>query len=398
MRNLIIILFCFSYITLKSQNKKNKNTVSIELDTFKNIKSVEDFKKNSYLKAKINKNSSLRESVKIANQSKKKPKVNDTVRKVLQMLLNSQIQIKGEYQDMIQEDGDGFAMLSINEDREIEGENVVYQSTYKKLNGPSQYDSRIEVFQLNPEINWQYFMLLANESIAMLIEKKNIVKISNEYYKIETETNKSKDVLNLCEKLPFGNQPVIGVGTTFLVKGNQFMTAKHVIQRNIKDYVVVFGIDQLDSKITNSLIPKEDIFFPNKIVNNLNDIDVLTFNVDREINRSPLVYGKSKELKVRHWVYSIGHPSGLPKKIALNASILNNNNFQYFYTSLDTFQGNSGSPVFDFYTNSVIGILVAGETDYIFNGSCYELNTCSYPKCKGEKVIRIEEVLSRIKN
>jgi len=57
-------------------------------------------------------------------------------------------------------------------------------------------------------------------------------------------------------------------------------------------------------------------------------------------------------------VYMIGHPSGLPQKVAVNASVRSLEGAAYFYTSLDAFQGNSGSPVFDRNTGEVIGILV----------------------------------------
>ena len=41
----------------------------------------------------------------------------------------------------------------------------------------------------------------------------------------------------------------------------------------------------------------------------------------------------------------IGHPSGLPTKIADGAWVRNNESEYYFVTNLDTFGGNSGSAV-----------------------------------------------------
>ena len=122
--------------------------------------------------------------------------------------------------------------------------------------------------------------------------------------------------------------------------------------------------------------------------------DVFIYELDRPLDRPILEWKKSSSLKVRNEVYMIGHPSGIPKKIAVNASIIENKHAQYFYTSLDSFQGNSGSPVFDFNSHKVIGILVSGELDYTFNGNCNELNFCKYPYCKGEKVIRIENIMN----
>lgn len=85
---------------------------------------------------------------------------------------------------------------------------------------------------------------------------------------------------------------------------------------------------------------------------------------------------------------------GLPMKVALNASMQGNTNPQFFYTSLDAFQGNSGSPVFQLDTHKVVGILVSGEIDYKWNGSCNASTLCRIPYCNGEKAIRIEQIMS----
>ena len=88
----------------------------------------------------------------------------------------------------------------------------------------------------------------------------------------------------------------------------------------------------------------------------------------------------------------LGYPLGLPMKLTINAGISNNDNFSFFYTSLDSFSGNSGAPVFDLSTHRVIGILVSGAVDFEFNGSCYKESVCRDSSCFKEKVIRIEEI------
>lgn len=388
---------------LFSQQKKEEKQISIERKantiTPKNefLKQQNIYKKTDFKSYKIQSIQKIREDQErlqrlLQFQQKQKQKQDKP-----EFLIKSISEADQEKLDAIIEAPDKERDSIYNSPKEIFSDDPKeLKASYNRLRGPSTYDSRIEIYQLNPEINWQYFMLLANQSVAMVIEKESIVKISDSHYKIETESNKSKHVLRLCNNLPFSNQPVVGVGTAFLINNNQFITAKHVFQQSIENYVIVFGIDQLNPEVTQSYISKEQVFFPTKISHNLSDIDIVIFDVDRETNRSGLSYGNSRTLEKQHEIYSIGHPSGLPKKIALNAGILDNSYFQYFYTSLDTFQGNSGSPVLDFYTNTVIGVLVAGEKDFKFNGNCYELNTCKFPKCKGEKVIRIEEIINRL--
>lgn len=75
----------------------------------------------------------------------------------------------------------------------------------------------------------------------------------------------------------------------------------------------------------------------------------------------------------------IGHPFGLPSKLSRNARLLvNKPSRQSFLTSLDAFEGNSGSPVFN-AKNEVVGILVGGTPSWnsVTNGRCEVLNRCS---------------------
>src|SRR3712207_7230060 len=71
-----------------------------------------------------------------------------------------------------------------------------------------------------------------------------------------------------------------------------------------------------------------------------------------------------------HFPYTtLFRSSGLPTKIADGARVVRAN-ASFFEADLDTFGGNSGSPVFDARTNTVLGLLVRGATDYRARGSC----------------------------
>jgi subtilisin-like proprotein convertase family protein len=120
--------------------------------------------------------------------------------------------------------------------------------------------------------------------------------------------------------------------------------------------------------------------------------DLAIIKLDRSVeDREPLKIRTEGEIELGTPLVVIGHPSGLPTKIADSAFVRNNENPNYFVTNLDTFAGNSGSAVFNAETFEVEGILVRGETDYIFdyNEGCRVVNTCSMDKCKGEDVTRI---------
>jgi hypothetical protein len=87
----------------------------------------------------------------------------------------------------------------------------------------------------------------------------------------------------------------------------------------------------------------------------------------------------------------VGHPSGLPVTIAGGATVqLHRQTF--FQADLDTYQGNSGSPVFNGDRLRagelfVEGILVRGEVDFEQDTPCLLSRRCPLFKgCRGEDV------------
>lgn len=293
----------------------------------------------------------------------------------------------------------GAIVISKNENLKSMISESEIESKWKKNNqrlfGPSQFDSRIEPLQLNPSIEWQNKLLQCSNSVGMIVEKEKLTSISNDLYQLDNMTSLGEK-FNLCPKEAFYNQPIVGVGTAWVVGEQTLLTAWHVLERPVSHYVVVFGYQIINKNgVVNSFIPKSEIYEITAISQKNEELDVAEIKVNKTINRPALEWENTFfDPKKNNEIYMIGYPSGLPMKLALNAAVEENTHPYYFYTSLDGFQGNSGSPVFNFYTNKVIGILVSGEIDYKFNGTCYSSPLCKYPYCKGEKVIRIEQVMN----
>ncbi len=84
----------------------------------------------------------------------------------------------------------------------------------------------------------------------------------------------------------------------------------------------------------------------------------------------------------------VGHPSGLPQKIAGGARVRDNSASSHFVANTDSYGGNSGSPIFNELTSEVEGILVRGVADYVSEGNCYVSNHCSDAGCDGEDATR----------
>ena len=92
-----------------------------------------------------------------------------------------------------------------------------------------------------------------------------------------------------------------------------------------------------------------------------------------------------------------GFPSGIPLKVADKGTVRAvRREGDYFRGTVDTFAGNSGSGVFAPDSLEQVGILVAGEPDYVKRGPCRVVSRCRETGCGGERserMNRIEPVL-----
>jgi V8-like Glu-specific endopeptidase len=78
--------------------------------------------------------------------------------------------------------------------------------------------------------------------------------------------------------------------------------------------------------------------------------------------------------------------------------VLGNRNSKYFVTNLDTFEGNSGSPVIDAQTGLVEGILYEGKEDFNYSDKYKCSKTAVFSSRQAdERVMRITEILNNYK-
>ena len=279
-------------------------------------------------------------------------------------------------------------MESISES-ESESESPGRIRKRRVVQGPTAIDSRIEVraFPLDTPWRAQYFSNV--ESVALVIERSLLNEVTDSFYRVDLSRTLAQ-VYSLCPEEPYGTQPVLGLGTCFVRDSTTMMTAAHVLDGPLKQYAVVFGHEMvLKSGFVNPFIRKENVFFPEKILKRSDELDLAVFQLDRHCNRAALALAEPNEVATDADIYMIGHPSGLPKKAAFNAEITDASHPQYFYTSLDAFQGNSGSPVFSLKTHKVIGVLVSGGVDFQWRSGCNVSTVCRKPYCPGERVVRV---------
>src|SRR5262249_3665943 len=110
----------------------------------------------------------------------------------------------------------------------------------------------------------------------------------------------------------------------------------------------------------------------------------------------PIALRRSGAIGAGTRLYVIGHPSGLPAKFADGAEVRTASDPAFFTANLDTYGGNSGSPVFNAATHEVEGVLVRATTDFVPVGMCLVSAVCPTSGCSGEDCTRVSEFLPRL--
>lgn len=205
-----------------------------------------------------------------------------------------------------------------------------------------------------------------------------------------------KNAQQLCDGEIFANQPTKPFCSGFLVGKQLLATAGHCIDgNNLTRTRFVFGFRMTNFNTPIVTIPNSDIYSATAIVARRLESDGADYAVvklDRPTTgRTILPLRRTGKIDNNESVYVIGHPSGLPLKFAPDARVRGNDKAEFFVANLDTYGGNSGSPVFNEDTHVVEGILVRGETDFVLNGTCRVSNVCPTNGCRGEDVTRTTE-------
>ena len=200
----------------------------------------------------------------------------------------------------------------------------------------------------------------------------------------------------LCSSERFVDQKNPARCSGFLVGPDILVTAGHCVQSQRDCESTVWVID-FNSDATR--ISQEKIFKCKELVSQeLSSetlLDYAVIKLDRSINDRKFfrIQSQSKVNDEAELVV-IGHPSGLPTKIADGGKVRENSNPYFFSAALDTYGGNSGSAVINAKTGVVEGILVRGEVDYVWSQeqNCRISNVCDENSCRGEDVTRMSQV------
>lgn len=220
-------------------------------------------------------------------------------------------------------------------------------------------DNRVEAYQ-RPQL------LKQSRAVAAMVSKKYLNLETFLGYQIDVSSQEME--YGLCSNERFAQQPILAECSGFLVAKDVIMTAGHCVtdMNDCKSFSWVFGYEMSAQRGNPQELDRKNVYQCKQIITRSlnNGIDYAIIRLDRATDREPVTLApKGQMAKVGTSLMMMGYPSGLPLKITDNAQILKTEK-HLLITNLDAFHVNSGSPVFDARTNTVVGILVAGADDY----------------------------------
>lgn len=266
-------------------------------------------------------------------------------------------------------------------------------------------DNRLDVYQLKG-----YIRTAANATAA-LIPREYLTKQGNEYFINHGMTLQKS---GWCASEPFASQPVTSTCTAFLVGKDRLVTAGHCLRPGrgktaaLNSWYVVFGFQMKNVHQAQTHFPATDVYQITEVleVKKNEEQDWAVVKLNRPITGRQVFEFSSKEIAEGTDLTIFGYPNGLPLKIAEGGQVKRNDLHKtVFETDLDSYQGNSGSPVLnaaDLRQGRFVveGVLVSGATDAVRQDQCkvsiicqaLDLDSINH-QCSGEIVTKINRVL-----
>jgi Trypsin-like peptidase domain len=248
-------------------------------------------------------------------------------------------------------------------------------------------DSRKDLYQVKSSK-----VHAAANAVVALVRASDLTRASDGSYTLSTESY--RDAYQLCAGEPFVTQPTGCFCSGFLVAPDVVATAGHCVKSptDLTTIRFVFGFRMIDSANARTSFPADDVYSGASLIGRQvasDGTDWALVRLDRAaVGRKPVKLRSTGKIDGKQSLFVIGHPCGLPQKYAPRARVRDNTPAPFFVTNLDTYGGNSGSPVFNPTSNTVEGILVRGENDFVSQGTCYVSMVCPTTGCRGEDVTR----------
>ena len=198
---------------------------------------------------------------------------------------------------------------------------------------------------------------------------------------VKLHTMNFGEQFNLCPNERFREQPIGAFCSGALVGEDLVITAGHCIKSrdDCANTRIVFGYAvKKEGRAAATRLPAGEVYGCAKILRRSSGVgrgysagevtgpDFAVIRLDRKVaGHKPLAVNRGAEISKGAPIFVIGHPVGLPLKVAGGASVRGFGAGGYFITDLDTFGGNSGSPVFNARTGLIEGVIARGDRDFV---------------------------------
>ncbi len=251
-------------------------------------------------------------------------------------------------------------------------------------------DDRVEYFQLGSDD------LKAQADATVALIRVSNLEIDGDF--VNLKTTPYGQSLGLCTSEPYFEQDTIAYCSGSLIAPDIVLTAGHCLRQQTTCDATrfIFGFRLTTPGPASKQVPASQVYSCKALLHTVADPkgeDFALVRLDRPVTfAKPLPYRTEGTLKLADPLRVMGHPSGLPLKIAGHAEVraINSN---FLTANLDTYGGNSGSGVFNESNGQLEGVLVRGEMDYVLKNGCRVSNTCPNEGCRGEDVTLFERVL-----
>lgn len=256
-------------------------------------------------------------------------------------------------------------------------------------------DDRLDLYQVQSEV----LLSLADSTVGLFrassvrIGEDGVARLSTSHYGSR---------YSLCQDEPFREQYSGAFCSGSLVGPDLLMTAGHCVksQSACESTKFVFGFAIKTEGDNPQSVPAADVYGCAQLIGReQSGADWALIKLDRPVaGHYPLKVSREGTPPKGTQLFVIGHPAGLPTKVAGGAWVRDPEPDGYFVANLDTYGGNSGSAVFNAVTGRVEGILVRGARDFVWDSenSCRRSNVCDNEGCTGEDVTKVGELTDLI--
>lgn len=245
-----------------------------------------------------------------------------------------------------------------------------------------------------------------SQSVALIVSKdvvnKKLFKTT-----ISATLLSEPSELNLCKDEKFADHHSVNSCTGFLIGEDLLVSGGHCFmdESDCKNKIIAFDVTVKSEFNRGYKISSQNIFeCKNIIAHEYNQDSKSDFSLIRlkrkALGRKGLKLRTQGSLKKGDSVFMIGHPLGLPLIVTNDAAVVDSDQTHFFKATLNSFAGNSGSPVFNSKTFEVEGILVRGEEDFLqdptlqcYRNQVYVQSTEESPESRGEGVTKIRDII-----